>query len=83
MKRFWFPLLLSFALIAGMAVLSTRVVPLEWRVTGEGWAVILPLAYVLLSFRSIHRLLTDWFFSVFSLTCGCHILYPVRSFFFP
>lgn len=55
-KRFWFPLLLSFALIAGMAVLSTRVVPLEWRVTGEGWAVILPLAYVL-SFCSIHRLL--------------------------
>jgi O-antigen ligase len=55
-KRFWFPLLLSFALIAGMAVLSTRVVPLEWRVTGEGWAVILPLAYVLL-FRSIRRLL--------------------------
>jgi hypothetical protein len=55
-KRFWFPLLLSFVLIAGMAVLSTRVVPLEWRVTGEGWAVILPLAYVL-SFRSIRRLL--------------------------
>lgn len=45
-NRFWFPLLLSFAIIAGMAVLSTKVVPLEWRVTGEAWAVILPLAYV-------------------------------------
>ncbi|TEB25063.1 hypothetical protein FA13DRAFT_1637964 [Coprinellus micaceus] len=43
-KRFWFPLLLSFSIIAGIIVLSTRLVPFEWRVTGEGWAVILPLA---------------------------------------
>ncbi|KAF5339551.1 hypothetical protein D9611_011423 [Ephemerocybe angulata] len=43
-KRFWFPLLVSFAIIAGMVILSTKLVPFEWRVDGNGWAVILPLA---------------------------------------
>jgi len=44
-KRFWFPLSLSIVLIAGIIILSTSLVPLEWRVTGQdGWAVIFPVA---------------------------------------
>ncbi|KAH6904288.1 glycosyl transferase family group 2-domain-containing protein [Coprinopsis sp. MPI-PUGE-AT-0042] len=43
-KRFWFPLLLSIILIAAIIILSTSLIPFEWRITGEGWAVILPLA---------------------------------------
>nr|GAT50238.1 predicted protein [Mycena chlorophos]GAT50239.1 predicted protein [Mycena chlorophos] len=45
-KRFWFPLLASVIIIGGMIVASTSLVPLEWRVTGEAWGVIFPLAVV-------------------------------------
>ncbi|KAI0055571.1 hypothetical protein BV25DRAFT_1833092 [Artomyces pyxidatus] len=45
-KRFWFPLLVSTALIAGMIIVSTPLVPFEWRVDGTAWAVIFPLAVV-------------------------------------
>ncbi|KAJ7222442.1 glycosyl transferase family group 2-domain-containing protein [Mycena pura] len=45
-KRFWFPLLVSIVIIAGMIVASTTLVPLEWRVTGDAWGVIFPLAVV-------------------------------------
>ncbi|KAI5996067.1 glycosyl transferase family group 2-domain-containing protein [Pisolithus marmoratus] len=43
LKRFWFPLLLSTVLIMGMIVVSTPLVPYQWRINGTGWAVILPL----------------------------------------
>ncbi|KAA1477055.1 hypothetical protein DENSPDRAFT_867478 [Dentipellis sp. KUC8613] len=43
-KRFWFPLLVSTVLIAGIIVCSTPLVPLEWRVDGSAWAVIFPIA---------------------------------------
>ena len=42
--RFWFPFLLSTAIIAGMIILATPLVPLDWRVGSSGWAVIFPLA---------------------------------------
>ncbi|KAF7430553.1 hypothetical protein PC9H_006261 [Pleurotus ostreatus] len=44
LKRFWFVLTLCTCIIAGMVILSTNLVPAEWQVTGEAWAVILPLA---------------------------------------
>ncbi|KAI0313170.1 glycosyl transferase family group 2-domain-containing protein, partial [Amylostereum chailletii] len=43
-KRFWFPLLVSIAILAGIVICATPLVPLEWRVDGSGWAVIFPLA---------------------------------------
>lgn len=45
-RRFWFPLLVSVIIIAGMVICSTTLVPLEWRVDGSAWAVIFPLAVV-------------------------------------
>ena len=45
-KRFWFSWLVSWILVAAMIILSTPVVPLEWRIDGTGWAVIFPLAVV-------------------------------------
>lgn len=44
LKRFWFPLLVSIVLIAGMILVSTPLVPYNWQIAGSGWAVILPLA---------------------------------------
>ncbi|KAI6026515.1 glycosyl transferase family group 2-domain-containing protein [Pisolithus microcarpus] len=46
LKRFWFPLLVSTVLILGMIVISTSLVPYQWRIDGTGWAVILPLSIV-------------------------------------
>ncbi|KIJ12732.1 hypothetical protein PAXINDRAFT_171041 [Paxillus involutus ATCC 200175] len=46
LKRFWFPLLVCTLLIAGMIIVSTPLVPYQWQLTGNGWAVILPLAIV-------------------------------------
>ncbi|SJL15580.1 uncharacterized protein ARMOST_19081 [Armillaria ostoyae] len=43
-KRFWFPLIVSILLLAGMVVLSTSLVPLGWRVDGSEWAVLFPLS---------------------------------------
>ncbi|KAJ7366666.1 glycosyl transferase family group 2-domain-containing protein [Mycena albidolilacea] len=45
-KRFWFPLTVAVAIITGMIVCSTTLVPLEWRVTGASWGVIFPLSIV-------------------------------------
>ncbi|KAL1694017.1 glycosyl transferase family group 2-domain-containing protein [Schizophyllum commune] len=45
-KRFWFSMLVSFAIIAGMIICSTSLVPYAWRVDGTGWAVIFPLSIV-------------------------------------
>ena len=46
-KRFWFPLLVSVVILAGMIVCATSLVPIGWRVDGSGWAVIFPLAIVI------------------------------------
>ncbi|KAJ6551523.1 glycosyl transferase family group 2-domain-containing protein [Mycena capillaripes] len=45
-KRFWFPLIVSISIIAGMIICSTTLVPLEWRVGGGAWGVIFPLSVV-------------------------------------
>ncbi|KAJ7583871.1 glycosyl transferase family group 2-domain-containing protein [Mycena floridula] len=45
-KRFWPIMTLSFICIAAMIVLSLPLVPDAWRIPGESWAVILPLALV-------------------------------------
>lgn len=44
LKRFWFSLAVSVVIIAGIIIVSTPLVPIQWRVTGDGWAVIFPLA---------------------------------------
>ncbi|KAH8096816.1 glycosyl transferase family group 2-domain-containing protein [Cristinia sonorae] len=44
LKRFWFSFLVSIVLIAGMIIIATPLVPVEWRVDGSGWAIIFPLA---------------------------------------
>ncbi|KAH9941252.1 glycosyl transferase family group 2-domain-containing protein [Epithele typhae] len=45
-KRFWFSWLVSWVVVLGMIILSTSLVPLEWRIDGSAWAVIFPLAVV-------------------------------------
>lgn len=44
--RFWFSFLVCIVLIVGMIIVSTPLVPYQWQLTGNGWAVILPLALV-------------------------------------
>ncbi|KAJ3560835.1 hypothetical protein NP233_g10573 [Leucocoprinus birnbaumii] len=44
LKRYWPTFLICFSLIGGMIVLATPAVPPEWQVTGDFWAVILPLS---------------------------------------
>ncbi|KAL5532158.1 hypothetical protein ACEPAF_5722 [Sanghuangporus sanghuang] len=46
LKRFWVAWSISIILFAGIAVLTTSLVPIEWRVDGSGWAVIFPLSVV-------------------------------------
>ncbi|CAL1710811.1 unnamed protein product [Somion occarium] len=43
-KRFWFPLLVSSILVVGIIIVATPLVPVEWRIGSDGWAVIFPLA---------------------------------------
>lgn len=45
-KRFWPVMVLSFACIAAIIVLSLPLTPDAWRIPGASWAVILPLALV-------------------------------------
>ncbi|TBU27325.1 glycosyl transferase family group 2-domain-containing protein [Dichomitus squalens] len=45
-KRFWFSWLVAWVVILGMVVLSTPLIPIEWRIDGSAWAVIFPLAVV-------------------------------------
>lgn len=42
-KRFRVALVICVVLLAGIVVLSTSLVPLQWRIGGEGWAVIFPV----------------------------------------
>jgi hypothetical protein len=44
LKRYWPTFLLCFLLIAGMIILATPLVPFEWQVTKDSWAVVIPLA---------------------------------------
>lgn len=44
LKRFWLAFLVSFAAFAAIVVLSLDIVPAGWRIPGDYWAVILPLA---------------------------------------
>jgi hypothetical protein len=44
LKKYWFSLTLSWILIAAIIILSTPLVPIGWRVGGDGWGVIFPLA---------------------------------------
>jgi hypothetical protein len=46
LKRYWPIFLICFSLIAGMIILATPLVPSGWQITGDSWAVVLPLAYV-------------------------------------
>ena len=45
-KRFWVAWGISIIIFAGMAVLTTNLVPFEWRIAGDAWAVIFPLSVV-------------------------------------
>lgn len=45
-KRFWFPLLICILMIAGIVIVSTPLVPYQWQLTGNAWAVIFPLSVV-------------------------------------
>jgi hypothetical protein len=72
---FWFSVLVSLLILGGMVVCATSLVPLEWRVDGSAWAVIFPLAYVILDpSKEIAAHLIR-----FSVVTGCHILFPVSS----
>ncbi|KAI9451846.1 glycosyl transferase family group 2-domain-containing protein [Russula earlei] len=46
LKRFWFSALVSVLILGGMIICATPLVPLEWRIDGSAWAVIVPLAVV-------------------------------------
>ncbi|KAG6919684.1 hypothetical protein DXG01_002627 [Tephrocybe rancida] len=45
-KRFWLAFVLCFLAIVGIIILSTGLIPPEWRIPGTSWAVTLPLAIV-------------------------------------
>lgn len=44
LRKYWFSLAVSWALIAVIVILSTSLVPVGWRVDGSSWGVIFPLA---------------------------------------
>ena len=48
LERFWLSLVISTLCIITVVVLSTRLVPSEWRIEKSSWSLILPLVYVLL-----------------------------------
>jgi hypothetical protein len=43
-KRFWFPLTVAIIILAGIVVVSLPIMPPQWRIGGDAWAVIFPLA---------------------------------------
>jgi len=45
-RRFWFSLLVSILVIAGVVICSTTLVPLAWRIGSDGWAVIFPIVLI-------------------------------------
>ncbi|KAH9062580.1 glycosyl transferase family group 2-domain-containing protein [Lactarius deliciosus] len=46
LRRFWLSLVLSFLVIAMMIVFSSSLMPLAYRIPGNAWAVLFPLALV-------------------------------------
>ncbi|EIM84964.1 uncharacterized protein STEHIDRAFT_140454 [Stereum hirsutum FP-91666 SS1] len=46
LKRFWLAFVLSFGVLIGMAILTTDLIPVDWRVESLDWAVIFPLVIV-------------------------------------
>ncbi|KAH9923868.1 glycosyl transferase family group 2-domain-containing protein [Fomitopsis serialis] len=44
LKRFWVPWLICILLTAALIILSTSLVPVQWRIDGSAWAVIFPLS---------------------------------------
>ncbi|KAI0028398.1 glycosyl transferase family group 2-domain-containing protein [Vararia minispora EC-137] len=43
LRRFWMSFLLSFTAFIAMAILATDLVPQGWRVSGDQWAVLIPI----------------------------------------
>ena len=39
LKRFWFSLLVSSVVIVGVVIVATPLVPIQWRIGGEGLRV--------------------------------------------
>lgn len=75
LKRYWPTFLVCLILIAGMIIMATPIVPPEWQVTGDSWAVILPLV---LGLQPIFvDSIPDPTLFFFSITVGGHILFPV------
>ncbi len=48
-KRFRVSLVISFVMVVVMIVFTTSAIPIGWRIFGWDWAVIVPLACVLLA----------------------------------
>ncbi|KAL5522229.1 hypothetical protein ACEPAF_2086 [Sanghuangporus sanghuang] len=44
LRRFWLSIIVSIMIIAAMVILSTTIMPIEWRVPAGDWAVIFPIA---------------------------------------
>ncbi|EJD00575.1 uncharacterized protein FOMMEDRAFT_112123 [Fomitiporia mediterranea MF3/22] len=44
LRRFWLSIIVCGLITATMVILSTSLVPVEWRIPGFDWAVIFPLA---------------------------------------
>ncbi|KAH8105321.1 glycosyl transferase family group 2-domain-containing protein [Cristinia sonorae] len=47
LKRFWLAWIICFTVCVGMVVLSTPIIPLDWRIVGSQWGVIVPIAITL------------------------------------
>ena len=62
MRRFWLAHLLGFLAILMMIILSSNLLPLEWRISGgNAWAAILPLALVSGCHMLFPFMLNPWF----------------------
>ncbi|KAH9023732.1 glycosyl transferase family group 2-domain-containing protein [Lactarius pseudohatsudake] len=46
LRRFWLSLILSFLVIVMMVIFSSSLIPLAYRIPGNAWAVLFPLALV-------------------------------------
>ena len=57
LRRFWLSFVLSFAMVIGMIVLATPLVPPGWQIPGTNWAVIFPLACAIFFFTSVRAIL--------------------------
>ena len=60
LKRFRVALIISGFTIVMMVILSSSLIPLEWRIPGNAWAVIFPLALVAGSHILFPIVLNPW-----------------------